>query len=124
MRGSAPTWPAPDGLDRQCLERGGEPSPTGRGRYAAAKAGLEAITVACAHAFGPAVRVNAIQPGAFLTDVSAHWDMEAFERQAEGFALRRAGQQQEIVGAALFPASDAAGYTAGSVLRVDGGYRP
>ena len=92
--------------------------------YAAAKAGVEAITIACAHALGPAVRVNAIQPGPFFTDVAAHWDMEAFARQVEGFALRRGGQPKEIVGAALYLASDASSYTTGSVLRVDGGYRP
>jgi NAD(P)-dependent dehydrogenase (short-subunit alcohol dehydrogenase family) len=70
------------------------------------------------------VRVNAIQPGPFLTDVAAHWDKGAFARQAEGFAMRRGGQPQEIVGAALYLASDASSYTTGSVLRVDGGYRP
>ncbi|HJZ37584.1 MAG TPA: SDR family oxidoreductase [Solirubrobacterales bacterium] len=92
--------------------------------YAAAKAGLEAITVALAHTWGPKVRVNAIQPGTFLTDVSRAWDMEAFGRQAERFASRRGGAPEEIVGAALYLASDASSYTTGSVLTVDGGYLP
>ncbi|HLR45480.1 MAG TPA: SDR family oxidoreductase, partial [Brevibacterium sp.] len=50
--------------------------------YAAAKAGLNAMTVALAHAYGPRVRVNAVVPGAFLTDVAEHWDREAFEERA------------------------------------------
>jgi NAD(P)-dependent dehydrogenase (short-subunit alcohol dehydrogenase family) len=92
--------------------------------YAAAKAGLEAITVALAYTWGPKVRVNAIRPGTFLTDVSRAWDMEAFGRQAERFASRRGGAPEEIVGAALYLASDASSYTTGSVLTVDGGYLP
>ena len=52
--------------------------------YAAAKAGLNALTVGFAHAFGPTVRVNAIMAGTFLTDVSKAWDMEAFAKRARG----------------------------------------
>lgn len=89
--------------------------------YAAAKAGLNAITVGFAHAFGPAVRCNAILAGTFHTDVSASWNPEEFARRAERFALRRGGQPDEIVGMALYLASDASSYTTGSVLTVDGG---
>jgi NAD(P)-dependent dehydrogenase (short-subunit alcohol dehydrogenase family) len=92
--------------------------------YAAAKAGLDAITEAFAYAWGPAVRVNSILPGTFLTDVSRAWDMDAFAEQAERFALRRGGEPEEIVGAALYLASDASSYTTGTQLRVDGGYLP
>jgi NAD(P)-dependent dehydrogenase (short-subunit alcohol dehydrogenase family) len=92
--------------------------------YAAAKAGVNAITEAFAHAFGPTVRVNCIVPGTFLTDISKAWDMEAFERQAEGFALRRRGEPREIVGTLIYLASDASSYTTGALLPVDGGYRP
>jgi NAD(P)-dependent dehydrogenase (short-subunit alcohol dehydrogenase family) len=92
--------------------------------YAAAKAGLEAVTVALAHTWGPKVRVNAIQPGTFLTDVSRAWNMEVFGRQAGRFASRRGGEPEEIVGAALYLAGDASSYTTGSVLTVDGGYLP
>ncbi|MBI2963889.1 MAG: glucose 1-dehydrogenase [Deltaproteobacteria bacterium] len=90
--------------------------------YAAAKAGLEAMTIGFAHAFGPRVRVNAIQAGPFFTDISKAWDMEAFQRLArERLALRRGGEPSEIVGAAVYLASRAASFTTGAVLRVDGG---
>ncbi len=89
--------------------------------YAAAKAGLNAITAGFALAYGPAVRVNAIMAGPFLTDISKAWDLEAFGRRARQYALRRGGEPAEIVGAALYLASDASSFTTGSVLAVDGG---
>jgi NAD(P)-dependent dehydrogenase (short-subunit alcohol dehydrogenase family) len=89
--------------------------------YAAAKAGVNAMTVAFAKAFGPTVRVNCIMPGPFRTDVTKAWDMEAFEKVARSFALGRIGEPDEVVGAALYFASDASSYTTGSVLVIDGG---
>jgi len=90
--------------------------------YAAAKAGLNNMTIGMARVFGPKVRVNCIQPGPFLTDISEAWDMEMFERAAaSSIALRRGGQAHEIVGAALYLASGASSFTTGAVIRVDGG---
>lgn len=89
--------------------------------YAAAKAGLNAITIACAHAFGPKVRVNCIQAGPFATDISKAWTPAMFQHVERTFPLRRVGQPEEIVGAALYFASDASSYTTGAILRVDGG---
>jgi NAD(P)-dependent dehydrogenase (short-subunit alcohol dehydrogenase family) len=89
--------------------------------YAAAKAGVNAMTEAFALAFGPKVRVNCIMPGPFLTDISKAWNLDAFKQQAQRFALRRGGEPDEIVGAALYFASEASSYTTGSVLRIDGG---
>src|SRR5689334_7599293 len=89
--------------------------------YAAAKAGVNAMTIGLAHAFGPRVRVNAIMPGPFLTTISKAWDMELFAERARTFPARRAGEAEEIVGAALYLASDASSYTTGTVLTVDGG---
>ena len=89
--------------------------------YAAAKAGLHVMTIGFAQELGPSVRVNTIMAGPFLTDISKVWDMDRFNAAAEHFALRRAGRPDEIVGAALYYASDASSYTTGSVLCVDGG---
>jgi NAD(P)-dependent dehydrogenase (short-subunit alcohol dehydrogenase family) len=89
--------------------------------YAAAKAGLNAMTVGFAHAFGPSVRVNCIQSGPVLTDIADAWDPDLVARGPEGFALRRFGQPDEIVGAALYFASDASSFTTGAILAVDGG---
>jgi NAD(P)-dependent dehydrogenase (short-subunit alcohol dehydrogenase family) len=90
--------------------------------YAAAKAGVNAMTVGFAKAFGPTVRVNCIMPGAFRTDVTKAWDMEAFDQMAKtSIPLQRIGEPDEIVGAALYLASDASSYTTGTILTVDGG---
>ncbi len=98
-----------------------KPTPT-ETVYSAAKAGLNNITVAFAHEYGPKVRVNCIVPGPFLTDISKAWDLDAFaERARTTMALQRGGQAEEIVGAALYFASDASSFTTGALLRVDGG---
>jgi NAD(P)-dependent dehydrogenase (short-subunit alcohol dehydrogenase family) len=89
--------------------------------YAAAKAGVNAITIALADAFGPKVRVNAIMPGPFLTSIAKNWDMDVLAERTETFPLRRAGEAREIVGAALYFASDASSFTTGTILTVDGG---
>jgi NAD(P)-dependent dehydrogenase (short-subunit alcohol dehydrogenase family) len=89
--------------------------------YAAAKAGLNAMTVGLADAFGPKVRVNTIMCGPFYTDISRGWDHDAFDEQRKTFPLRRGGQPDEVVGAALYFASDASSFTTGATLVVDGG---
>jgi NAD(P)-dependent dehydrogenase (short-subunit alcohol dehydrogenase family) len=90
--------------------------------YGAAKAGLNALTVAFAHAYGPAVRVNCIMAGPFLTDISKAWDLDLLGKALEArAALRRPGNPDEIVGAALYFASDASSFTTGALLQVDGG---
>jgi NAD(P)-dependent dehydrogenase (short-subunit alcohol dehydrogenase family) len=98
------------------------PTPTAL-PYAAAKAGLNALTEGFAQAFGPTVRVNAIQPGAFLTDISRAWPEEVKESVGRTVALGRCGEPSEIVGAAVFLAGPASSYVTGAVLRVDGGWR-
>jgi NAD(P)-dependent dehydrogenase (short-subunit alcohol dehydrogenase family) len=90
--------------------------------YDAAKAGLNTITEGFAKAFGPTVRVNCIMAGPFLTDIAeGSWGPAARERGLPHHALGRAGEPDEIVGAALYFATDASSYTSGAVLRVDGG---
>ena len=87
--------------------------------YSGAKAAINAMTVALAKAFAPKVRVNCIAPGPFLTDVSGAWRDNEQAKRALG--LRRFGEPHEIVGTALYLASDASSYTTGTVIRVDGG---
>jgi NAD(P)-dependent dehydrogenase (short-subunit alcohol dehydrogenase family) len=89
--------------------------------YSAAKAGLNAMTEALALAFGPNVRVNTLMPGPFFTDISKAWNLDTRVNQFRAHALQRGGQPAEIVGAALFLASEASSFTTGSILRADGG---
>jgi NAD(P)-dependent dehydrogenase (short-subunit alcohol dehydrogenase family) len=91
--------------------------------YAAAKAGLNALTEGMARAFAPSVRVNAIQCGPFLTDIATHWTPEAVQGLIDRAALGRCGEPEEVVGAALFFATAASSYCTGAVLRLDGGSR-
>jgi NAD(P)-dependent dehydrogenase (short-subunit alcohol dehydrogenase family) len=87
--------------------------------YSGAKAAINAMTIALAKAYGPKVRVNCIAPGPFLTDVSGAWrDNEAYRNS---ITLKRFGEPAEIVGTALFLASDASSYSTGMVIRADGG---
>lgn len=87
--------------------------------YAAAKAGVNAMTIGFADGFGPTVRVNAIMPGRFRTDVAKHWTDE--QRSGGNAMLKRVGEEHEIVGAAVYLASDASSFTTASVMTLDGG---
>lgn len=100
------------------------PDPT-TAPYGAAKRALNHMTTTFAMEYGPKVRVNCIIPGPFETDISVGWfHSEAFEERARTrISLKRGGQPNEIVGAALYFASDASSYTTGTTLRVDGGSR-
>jgi NAD(P)-dependent dehydrogenase (short-subunit alcohol dehydrogenase family) len=89
--------------------------------YSTAKAGLNHITLAYARVLGPTVRVNAIMCGPFFTDISEHWDMDYFNAQVQRHALRRGGQPEEVIGTALYLASDASSFTTGAVIPVSGG---
>lgn len=90
--------------------------------YAAAKAGVNALTAELAFEFGPSVRVNTIMPGAFLTDISNAWDPADFDKLAQTYALKRGAQPEEIAGTVLYLASDASSFTTGAVLGVHGGH--
>ena len=92
--------------------------------YAAAKAGLNAVTKATAQELGPrGIRVNAIVCGTFHTD-SLHRSLptEALRaRMADRISLGRIASATEIVGTALFLASDASSYLNGELILLDGG---
>jgi len=91
--------------------------------YAAAKAGLNALTTAFAFEYGPSVRVNCIMAGPFETDISKAWSQQEKDSYTvkSGSALKRLGRPDEIVSAALYLGSDASSYTTGAMIRVDGG---
>lgn len=89
--------------------------------YGAAKAGLHSLTQSLARTFAPKVRVNCIMPGAFLTDISKAWPEAMVQALEKVIPLRRGGEPNEIVGGALYLASDASAYTTGSVVKIDGG---
>ena len=89
--------------------------------YAAAKAGLNNLTLALARAYAPEVRVNCIMPGMFRTDIAAAWSPDLLERAGASIPAGRIGEAPEIVGAALYLASAASSFTTGAILKVDGG---
>lgn len=91
--------------------------------YGVAKAGVNALTLGMAATLGPAVRVNAILAGPFETDIAQHWTPEIRARSTAAQALERIGQPHEIVGAALYFASEASSFTTGAILAVHGGLR-
>lgn len=93
--------------------------------YGASKAGVEQLTKSLAIAWaGDGIRVNAIAPGFIVTEQSAR------ARQDPGFTaaieartpMNRWGRPDDIVGAALFLASNASAFITGICLPVDGGY--
>jgi hypothetical protein len=89
--------------------------------YAMAKASLNALTLGLAGAWAPKVRVNLVLPSATETDLSRGWPPEMKERVAKANPMGRMARPEDIVGACVFLASDAAGYVNGAQLAVDGG---
>lgn len=89
--------------------------------YGAAKSGVNYLTSTLAAAYGPKVRVNCIMPGPFLTDISKAWDVKQGAKQwRKQMALMRAGRADEVVGAALYFASEASSFTTGAILQISG----
>lgn len=91
------------------------------GRAAIVTGGSRGLGREMALAFGPTVRVNGILAGPFMTDIATAWPPEMLAAIERRLPLQRAGQPNEIVGAALYFASDASSYTTGAILKVDGG---
>jgi dehydrogenase/reductase SDR family protein 4 len=95
-----------------------------QGIYSVSKAGLIMLTKVMARELGrQGVRVNCICPGVIKTKLSeAMWaDPQAEQQVAAMKALGRVGTTDELVGAAVYFASDSSSFTTGAVLTVDGG---
>ncbi|MFI6774522.1 SDR family NAD(P)-dependent oxidoreductase [Nocardia sp. NPDC050412] len=96
------------------------PSPP-EAMYAAAKNGLNALTMAFAQEYAPTVRVNCVMPGGFATDMAENWDEEFVGKIIDRLPVGRLGRPEEIAGLVTHLASAAAGYTTGAIIPVDGG---
>jgi NAD(P)-dependent dehydrogenase (short-subunit alcohol dehydrogenase family) len=94
------------------------------GLYCSGKAALWSLTRVMAKEWAPrGVRVNAIAPGPFRTDMmAATYEIpEFYDRIVDSTLLKRVAEPEEILGAALFLASDASAFVTGSCVTVDGG---
>lgn len=100
------------------------------GIYSISKAGLNMLTKSAALELAPYnIRVNAIAPGAvrtrLLESLFAHLSEEQMEMEikklGESMPLKRVAVPDDMVGAMIYLASDAAAYTTGEVIVVDGG---
>ena len=93
--------------------------------YGASKAGVAALTKSLAVEWAPfGVCVNAILPGVFRTALNEGL-LDGTDRGRELLMrtpMRRFGRPEEVAGAAIFLASDAAGFVTGHLLAVDGGF--
>jgi NAD(P)-dependent dehydrogenase (short-subunit alcohol dehydrogenase family) len=95
----------------------------GLGIYNISKAAVIMLTRQLAHELGGKVRVNAVAPGLIKTRFAeALWGNEAIlERILSNNPMGRIGTPDEVAGAVVFLASDAASYINGEVLLIDGG---
>jgi 3-oxoacyl-[acyl-carrier protein] reductase len=100
----------------------GEMGNAGQAAYAASKAGLVGLTKALARELASRnIRVNAVSPGFIETDMTSKVSAEMRTRLLESIPLGRLGTADEVAASVLFLASDAASYTTGEVLKVNGG---
>jgi NAD(P)-dependent dehydrogenase (short-subunit alcohol dehydrogenase family) len=95
-----------------------------RNTYSATKAALLGLARASALDLGPfGITVNCIAPGPFLTDLPNSLLSDAEKKTfADHTALGRWGDPKELVGAALFLATEAGSYVTGQTIVVDGGF--
>lgn len=92
--------------------------------YAAAKAGMLAYVRSLAAELAPRIRINGIAPGTIDTDMVRNNTPETQQRMADAALLRRAAHPDEVVGLALYLASDASSFVTGATFNIDGGLVP
>ena len=96
----------------------------GTGAYCISKAAVNMMTQVMARELAQHnIFVNAIAPGSIRTDFSrVNWtDPERKAQRIREIELKRFGEPEEVVGLALFLASDASSFVTGEIVRVDGG---
>jgi 3-oxoacyl-[acyl-carrier protein] reductase len=89
--------------------------------FCAAKGGVYSFSRALAHAEAPHIRVNVLGPGWIETAYGEGLDSAAKQRITSTIPLGRWGMPEEIAHAAVYLASDAAGYVTGQMLMINGG---
>ncbi|MBM3267876.1 MAG: 3-oxoacyl-ACP reductase FabG [Candidatus Sericytochromatia bacterium] len=89
--------------------------------YAAAKAGVIALTKSLARELAPVIRVNSVAPGYVDTRIQAELTPQQREKIIADTPLKRFGSPEDIAAAALFLASDDAGFITGQTVLADGG---
>jgi NAD(P)-dependent dehydrogenase (short-subunit alcohol dehydrogenase family) len=90
--------------------------------YAAAKAGLHALTFSLAKELGPdGITVNLVAPGRIETPMLAERSAGREEEWLGQTPLRRFGRPEEVAAVVGFLASEAAGYVTGAAINVSGG---
>jgi 3-oxoacyl-[acyl-carrier protein] reductase len=95
----------------------------GQANYAASKAGLVGFTKSVAREVASrGITVNAVAPGFIETDMTAAMTDKAKEAVTSAIPMGRVGSPEDVAGAVVFLASDAAAYVTGQVLAVDGGF--
>lgn len=106
--------------------RAADQTVVGSGHYAAAKAGVNSLTVTLAKELGPRIRVNGIMPGAVPTEIMmtaldlAEDDLPRLERMLR-LPTGRLGTPADLGAATLFLCSPGASWVTGQVISIDGG---
>jgi gluconate 5-dehydrogenase len=96
------------------------------GNYSAAKGGLKMLTKSMATEWGPYnIQTNAIGPGYFITDLTQKLvDDPEFDKWVKSeVPLQKWGKPEELIGTAIYLASDASNYVNGHTVYVDGGWQ-